>query len=279
MVTKENHLNPITSFIKRHPQVTFWGIAWSTSFFGFYMRALYPSDLWLFFIYGSFLGGALVTAIADGPSGLKTYFSRIARWRVGLKWIAIALFLPLALRLVAFSLNIASGAKMSTNFQLPGWANLIFGFLFILIIVSLGEEPGFRGFALPRLLVGRSALSAALILGVMHTIWHLPLFVTGEDSLIIVPIIISGSILNTWLFNRTNGSVFISMFLHASVNLWVDVFNPLFSSADAVRQTIWLAVAYVAIAILLPILTGKELGRRSEGAMGAKVVEQPMVAD
>jgi membrane protease YdiL (CAAX protease family) len=191
----------------------------------------------------------------------------------------MALFIPLVLRLVAFGLNIASGAQVSTNIQWPGWADLVFGFLFILIIVSLGEEPGFRGFALPRLLVGRSALSAALILGVLHTIWHLPLFVTGEASLIIIPIIISGSILNTWLFNRTNGSVFIAMLLHASVNLWVEVFNPLFSPADAVQQTIWLAVAYLAIVILLPILTGKELGHKPEAAIEAKVAEQLMLAD
>ena len=272
-------MNPITAFIKRHPQITFWGIAWSTSFFGFYMRALYPSDLWLFFIYGSFLGGALVTGIADGREGLKTYFSRIVRWRVGIKWLIIALFTPLVLRLIASGLTIATGAKIVENAQLPGLGDAVFGFLFILIVVALGEEPGFRGFALPRLLEGRSALSASLILGVLHTIWHLPLFITGEDAAIPTTlIIISGAILNTWLFNKTNGSVFIAMFLHASVNLWVDVFNPFFSPADVQKLTVWLAVAFVAMGILLPLLTGKELGRKTDTAKDTLAAEQPAIA-
>ena len=273
-------MNSITSFIKRHPQITFWGIAWSTSFFGFYMRALYPSDLWLFFIYGSFLGGALVTGIADGREGLKTYFSRIVRWRVGIKWLIIALFTPLVLRLIASGLTIATGAKIVENAQLPGLGDAVFGFLFILIVVALGEEPGFRGFALPRLLEGRSALSASLILGVLHTIWHLPLFITGEDAAIPTTlIIISGAILNTWLFNKTNGSVFIAMFLHASVNLWVDVFNPFFSAADVQKLTVWLAVAFVAMGILLPLLTGKELGRKTDTAKDTLAAEQPAMAN
>jgi membrane protease YdiL (CAAX protease family) len=272
-------MNPITSFIKRHPQVTFWGIAWSTSFFGFYMRALYPSELWLFFIYGSFLGGALVTGIADGQEGLKTYFSRIVRWRVGIKWLVIALLTPLVLRLAAFGLNVATGAEILADVQLPGLGDVIFGFLFILIVIALGEEPGFRGFALPRLLEGRSALSASLILGVLHTIWHLPLFITGEDAAIpTTMIVISGAILNTWLFNKTNGSVFIAMFLHASVNLWVGVFNPFFSATDVQKVTVWLAVAYVVMAILLSIFAGRELGRKPEAALDT-IAAQPTAAD
>ncbi len=269
-------MNAVTSVIKRYPQVTFWLIAWSTSFFGFYMRSLYPSDLWLFFIYGSCLGGALVSGIADGRGGLKTYLKRIVRVRVGFQWYAVALLLPLVLRFAALGLNLAAGAELSKNVALPGLGDLVFGFLFILIVVALGEEPGFRGFALPRLMIGRSALLASLILGVLHAIWHLPLFITGEDSLAIIPIIIAGAVLNTWLFNRTNGSVFIAMFLHASLNLWVDVFNPLFSEADAAKMTIWLAVAFVVMAVVLTIYTGTELGRRPVEAAEAGAAGQPV---
>jgi membrane protease YdiL (CAAX protease family) len=271
-------MNPITSFVKRYPQGTFWGIVWSANFLGWYMASKYPSDLWLLGISAVFLTGILVTAIADGRAGLKTYFSRIVRWRVGLKWYAVALFLPLVLRLAAFGLNLASGATLSTNIQMAGWSELMAGFLFIFFTIALFEEPGFRGFALPRLLVGRSALAASLILGVLHTIWHLPNFVTGDDAPIIALIIISGAVLNTWLFNNTNGSVFMAMLLHASVNLWAEIFNPFFSGADAERQTIWLAVGFAVVAILLPLLTGRELGRKAEPAMPPVASDQPAVA-
>ncbi len=268
-------MNAVTAVIKRHPQITFWLIAWSTSFFGFYMRAIHPSELWLFFIYGSCLGGALVSGIADGRAGLKTYLKRIVRWRVGVRWYAIALLLPLLLRLIAFGLNIAAGAKITAGAKLPDIGELVFGFFFILIVIALGEEPGFRGFALPRLMIGRSALLASVILGVLHTIWHIPLFITGEDSPVVILIIISGAVLNTWLFNRTNGSVFIAMFLHASVNLWVGVFNPFFSRADPARLNIWLAAAYVVMAVAIPLFTGPELGRKRETTGEVKAMDQP----
>jgi membrane protease YdiL (CAAX protease family) len=198
-------MKPITSFIKRYPQGVFWGIAWLTFAFGWYMVKTQSSELWQLLIMGSFLGGALVTGIADGRSGLKTYFSRIVRWRVGIQWYAVALLLPLLLRLAAFGLNIVSGAKILPNIQWPSFGDLLADFLLILLVIALGEEPGFRGFALPRLLRGRTALMASLILGVLHTIWHAPVFITGDDPFITTTlIIISGAILNTWLFNNTN---------------------------------------------------------------------------
>jgi len=269
-------MNPIISFIKRHPQISFWLMAWSSGYFAFIMNAKYPDGPWMFFLYGTFLGGALVTGIADGRGSLKEYFSRIVRWRVGIQWYAIALFTPLVLRLVAFGLNIAFGAEMVMEFHWPAGSELLLGFLWPSFLgIALAEESGFRGFALPRLLVGRSAFAASLILGVLHAIWHLPLFISGEDPIIVILIIISGAVLNTWLFNKTNGSVLIAMLLHASVDIMVGIFNPLFSGADAVRQTNLLAVAFVVMAILLPLLTGKELGRKPEAALDTMAADQP----
>jgi hypothetical protein len=64
-------MNPITSFIKRHPQITFWGIAYLIAGVGFPLSMMYPSELWGFVIWGITLGGALVTRIVDGKAGLK----------------------------------------------------------------------------------------------------------------------------------------------------------------------------------------------------------------
>jgi membrane protease YdiL (CAAX protease family) len=274
---KEKTMNPITSFIKRYPQATFWAIAWFTWFLGWYLLSLYPSDLWALFMYGPFLTGILVTAIADGRSGLRTYFSRMVRWRVGIQWYAVALFLPPVIRLAAAGLNILSGASMPVNIQLPPWTDLIAGFLFpSFFLVALGEEPGFRGFALPRLLVGRSALSASLTLGVLHAIWHIPVIIFGGDTPLVVVIVISGAVINTWLFNNTNGSVLMAMLLHASIDLMVGIFNPWFTGADAERHVVMQVVVFVAVGVLLPILTGKELGRKPEASMEGMAVDQPL---
>lgn len=272
-------MSSITSIIKRYPQAAFWIIACSTFLIGNLL-----GGIWFLLIYGSFLGGLLVTAIADGKSGVKTYFSRIVRWRVGIQWYAVALLITPTLYLAAAGLNVVSGAKLSTSLQWPPLTDILVAAIWPAFLgISLAEEPGFRGFALPRLLVGRSAIAAALILGVLHAIWHIPTFFGGEliPILSTVLIIISGAVINTWLFNHTNGSVLLAMLLHTSIDIVsgdIGLLRPLFLGADAERQVIWLAVAYVAAAVLLPLLTGKELGRKPEPARERIAASRPLAA-
>jgi len=283
-------MNPITSFIKRRPQVTFWSIAITTFFVSAFLSDV---GLWGLLIYGTALAGALVTGVVDGRSGLKTYFSRIIRWRVGLIWYAVALLLPLVLNLLAFGLNIASGAALPTNLQWPAWTAILAAFFWPgLLAIALAEEPGFTGFALPRFLVGRTALAAALIVGLLRTLWHLPFFIgmLSEGYFIgilnLALIVISGSVFFTWLFNNTNGSVLIAMLLHASIDVFGGdggplTFGPLFSGfseADMVRQDIFEPIVFVAAAVLIIVLTKFTLGRKSEATM-TMTANQPTAAD
>ncbi len=98
----------------------------------------------------------------------------------------------------------------------------------------LQEETGWRGFMLPRLQANRSALSAALLLGVVWGLWHIPMYFvpgTGQSETIsggTSPAFAIGafvvwtmglSVLFTWLFNQTRGSLLVVMLFHASVNL------------------------------------------------------------
>jgi membrane protease YdiL (CAAX protease family) len=259
----------ITTVFRRHPQPIFWAIAWSTSCVGWYMNARYPSLLWAFMIWGPLVGGALVTAIADGPLATRVYFSRIVRWRVGWRWYLVALCLPLAIRLAALGLTLLSGATLATNAPLPAGPDLVFEVIFYVFFVALGEEPGFRGFALPRFMVGRSALAASLIVGVLHAIWHVPLFLFGGESAVTtVPIVIAGSVLFTWLFNNTGGSVLLAMILHASVDISLLFFAPLVTDTGASVQMTWLVVVFLATAALLVARYGRELGRRPDAVTG-----------
>ena len=237
-------MNAIASFIKRYPQAVFWGIAYVLNWGGWIMYMLYPSDLWQLLIWGVALGGLFVTAVADGRSGVKVFLSRIVRWRVHIKWYAVALLLPLAVRLTAFGLNLLTGAQMATSFTFPPWQDFLAAFLFIFFTISLGEEPGFRGFSLPRFMTARTAVMASLIVGVLHAIWHLPLFVFGGDPPIIFLLVIFGSFIFTWLFNNTKGSVLLVMLFHASVDVWTPIFNPLFTGAEAMRQTYLMIAVY-----------------------------------
>lgn len=271
-------MNSINSFIKRHPQAVFWAIAWSTFFFGYAMYVQTENEAWQFGILATFLSGALVAGVADGRSGLKTYLGRIVRWRVPLKWYGVAIFLPLCLRLVAFGLTVASGKEIVAN-PTWNWGDIVFELILVFCVVALGEEPAFRGFALPRLMNRHHALKASLILGILHVVWHLPLFLTGDDSPMVILIIMAGAIINTWLFNNTGGSVLLNMIMHTSVNFWVGIFNPLFSEADAASQTVYLMIGYVTAALIITLLAGKGLGRKSESELEPATAESQLAVN
>jgi len=264
-------MKPSTDAVKRHPLVTFFALSYATFYFAMGMRELFPTDLWFLFIYGTFVAALLVSSIQGGPSARRELLSRMTRWRVGWYWYAIALGFPIALRLIAFGANLALEAPTPSASQLDAWPDMIASFLFTLIIVAVGEEPGFRGFALTRMLQGRSALSAALWMGVLVSGWHLPLFVTGNDPPTIIPVIIGGAVMITWVYINTNGSVLLTMLIHASVGATPEFFNELSDGKYETQQTVLLAIAYcvmaaVLVAVLGPSLKGRRLSPESATA-------------
>jgi len=118
----------------------------------------------------------------------------------------------------------------------------------------LGEELGWRGYALPRLMVGRSALSAAVILGLIWGAWHLPaFFMSGmpQSRIAIVPFMIGSvavSILMTWVYNSTGGSVLMTILMHL-------MFNVSTGQADAFLRLISI-VSVSATAIIIVAVEG-----------------------
>jgi membrane protease YdiL (CAAX protease family) len=255
-------MHSIAALVKRYPLVTFFGIVYATSFIGGYLSERYPSDLWAVFVYGPLIGAFIVTAIDEGRAGLKAWLSRIVRWRVGIPWYLVALLLPVLLRLVAYGANLFLGAAPPTGEQLAAWPDVLPQALFILLFIALAEEPGFRGFALQRMLGTRPALAASLIVGALATVWHLPLFLNGSEPLIIIPIILAGAVLLGWVYVNTNGSVLLAMLMHTSVNTAGMYFDSLFAGADLARQTWLLSGAYVLAALILVAVTGAGLARK-----------------
>ena len=199
---------------------------------------------------GPLLAALLVAGIAQGWPGVRELLGRIARVRFGLKWYAVLFALPALLLAAAVGIMGAFGAVR----MLPGaaeWREVPERFLFILLFVGLGEEPGWRGFALPRLQERRTPLAASLILAPIWALWHLPLFGTEFPAPIIPAFLISltgATLLQTWLFNRTKGSVFAQMLLHATVNavgaglIFPILKGPAFVQFWYVYSILWLAV-------------------------------------
>ena len=128
-------------------------------------------------------------------------------------------------------------------------------FATVLLIPGVGgawEEPGWRGYAVPRLQSGRTALRAALILGFLVAGWHLPLIMAGQVSWTDIILIIGAVIVFNWLFNNARGSVLIIMLAHASNNtVWSTLTSKVVAEPDFARQAVLQAVVWCAAAVIV----------------------------
>jgi membrane protease YdiL (CAAX protease family) len=247
------------SSVRRHPLITFFVLAYALSWWPWILYALdlSPQPIAGF---GPFLAAIVVLAITRSKTGVVALLRRMVRWRVAPVWYAVALLLPLAITVIAAMLNVLLGAQGASSADLGGWPSLIPTFFILLLVPGLGgawEEPGWRGYALPRLQTGRSALVASLMLGVLWALWHLPLMVVGEVNWSDLVLVIAVSVVFAWVFNNASGSVLIVMLMHAMNNtISGNFFGPMFSGADSVRQSWLLAALWCAVAIVLIVVAG-----------------------
>jgi uncharacterized protein len=204
------------SLVRRHPLITFFVLTYAIT--------------WVFVPFGSFgafgplIAALIVIPLTQGVAGLKELGLRMIRWRVRWYWYVVAIGIPLGVVLLTVGLNVALGASAPSLVQLSSVSTILLVFAVRLLNPvdgALGEEPGWRGFALPGLQSTLSPLVATLILGVLVTGWHVPLLFLEEG---LQPSIIVGFLLGTvavtfwyaWLFNHTGGSVLITIVSHAA---------------------------------------------------------------
>ncbi len=129
------------------------------------------------------------------------------------------------------------------------------------------EEPGWRGFALPKMQKRfMSPLNANLLLGLLVTLWHLPLIPSGEYAWIYIPGTMAVTILFGWVYNATGGSVLLTIIMHAAEPvLWVS-----FTGVDETRAMGLLVLVYVVTATIVVLLAGKNLGLKESTPIQAQ---------
>ena len=173
--------------------------------------------------FGPLIAAALVTwAVGDD---LRAWAAQIIDWRVAPRWYLIAVGLPLMITIGGVGTGLVlAGASLDLSVlaqRLP-----VFPVIFLVTVLVGGgqEEPGWRGFALPRLQANYSALTASLIIGGVWAVWHLPLFLMDaprnqSGNFLLYALLVMGfSIILTWCYNSTGGSVLLAMILHAGMN-------------------------------------------------------------
>jgi uncharacterized protein len=256
----------LRSYVRRHPLIWFAVLSIALSWWAWplYSLGLIPVPVASF---GPFLAALIVLGVTEGRSGIVGLLRRMGRWRVGAVWYLVALALPVALSAAAVMINIALGAQADLSMAAINWVGILPVFAMALLIPGFGgawEEPGWRGYAVPRLQSGRTALRAALILGLLIAGWHLPLIVVGQVSWTDIIQIMGAVIVFNWLLNNARGSVLIIMLSHAMNNtVWSTLTSKAVAEPDLAQQAVLQAAAWCATAVILVILTGPaDLSRR-----------------
>lgn len=242
------------SWVQQHRLTTFFALAYLVGWgpWPFAATGLLPDQI-SFFPFGPLVAAVVVIGLADGRPGYRLLGSRLLRWRVGWVWYVVALGLPVVLVLVTGVVNAWFGAP-APDFSAIVWSDVLLLLAFRLIDVTdgaAGEEPGWRGFALPHLQSRLSPLASAGVLGILAAGWHFPLVML--DSL--APIGLASSVVITfiyvWLFNRTDGSLLMALLFHASQGALT--FGMLgFTGADADRvPVVYFGVLVVAVTVII----------------------------
>ena len=266
----------LQSRVRRHPLIWFAVLAFVLSWWAWplYFLGLLPVPIASF---GPFLAAVAVLAVTEGKSGLVELLRRMGRWRVGAGWYLVALAIPVALSAVAVAMNMAMGAEVGPLIGGIDWLGVLPAFALALLIPGFGgawEEPGWRGYAVPRLQEGRTALNAALILGVLIAAWHLPLIIVGDVSWTDVIQIMGAVIIFNWMFNNARGSVLIIMVSHAMNNtVWGTLTSKVVAEPDLARQAVLQAVVWCLTALIVVVVTGpSHLSSRHTRQMASPIV-------
>ncbi len=249
----------MAALIRRHPLAAFFVIAfaltWATVPFGVFMAA------------GPFVAALIVTGMVDGRAGLRELRSRMLRWRVGLRWYAAAILIPVGVALATGGLNVALGASHSpfAKIELSALVLLFAMRLVVPLFAPIGEEPGWRGFALPRLQAERSPLVSTLILGIVVALWHLPLiFLTEEHfSPMFLVATVAVTFFYSWIFNHTRGSVFMTIVAHAAEGVLAGAFigKDGFVGASGTRFAVLYTAGWCVVALAL-VVFDREMWRK-----------------
>ena len=233
----------MSAWVKRHPLVAYFVLAFAGTWLCFAPILLSQRGLGLitlpdasafvlFFLAtytGPLLSAFVLTGVIDGKAAVRQLLGRIVQWRVGVRWYLLVIIgYPVIFLLGA---SVALGMEPLNSLILK-WPMIFTVYLSAvpigLLLPSLGEETGWRGFALPRLQQQYGPLLGSLILGTLHGVWHLPAyFIPGAilpgafDPTVFVAntlAIVASTIVWTWLFNNANESILFAMFVHSTSN-------------------------------------------------------------
>jgi membrane protease YdiL (CAAX protease family) len=272
----------MAQLLRRHPFVTFVVLVYGFTWVIWVPRAMgnVPFLVGRAWTWAPAVAALVAAGILGGRVALRELGSRLVRWRVGWQWYGVVILGPAIFSLVVAGIYTLLGGSWALAVPASlGETPLALLPLFLVIYIltdGIGEELAWRGFGLPLLLERYTALVASLGLGLVWAVWHLPLLWTEGAAMYHQPIwlpivdITAKSVLFTWVFLHTRGSVLIAVLLHASMNLFL--VSPSQSSSGDLALPLLAAVAKWILVLVLLVIAGPALvGRRSGTAAEARM--------
>jgi membrane protease YdiL (CAAX protease family) len=266
-------MNQSSSFLKLHSLIIgillMFALTWPIDLANSGVLPIqFPFIVALFLGWGFVLAAVIMTWLTLGRPAVVTLLRRYLLWRVGWEWYLVAFLLVPILLLLGVILNAAitqtpPDFSASMAYQIfRGAANLSLFIppFFLIDLLTNGEEIGWRGYILPRLQVRHGALISSLIIGVIWGFWHLPKYLPDLDLVAFgwfMVHIMAFSVLLTWLYNNTKGSLLLVTICHASSNtagLFLPVDN--LPASPEMGAYILFASLEVAAAVVVAVYAG-----------------------
>ena len=168
-------------------------------------------------IFGPLVAATYLSFKAGGRDGVRALYESLLAWRVSPKWYVYALFVPAVLLSTILGLMNLAGRQGDWYF-LPAVPQIV-----SMLVISVAEETGWRGYAFPRLAAKYGAFVGSVILGVCWTVWHIPMFLAVNVSMSLLPVMlllfVGGSLFYAWLYRGSGGSLLIAVLAHAGAHL------------------------------------------------------------
>jgi membrane protease YdiL (CAAX protease family) len=296
----------IKVFINRYPVLAYYTFVFAISLGGGFLvmapgglpgseeqvAQLFPLAFLLLYA-GPVVSGPLLAALVWGQAGFADLISRLIRWRVGLRWYAVALLtIPILMAAAYLPLSIISpgflprllasadgGTPLLAAFGIAAnhkAAMVLAGFM-VGTIFGFLEELGWTGFAIPALKRDHGILSTGLIVGILWGVWHVPItfWSTGDPSgnlslnlflptfVFYLAVLPAYRVLMVWVYDRTE-SLLLAILMHASlIASTLVIFAPVQTGGTALviywlvlAAALWIVVAAVAV------ISGRRLGNK-----------------
>jgi uncharacterized protein len=262
-------MNSVITFIKRTPLTAYFALtfAFTWAILGLAVLAaqgmitlpLPAAVLITIATLGPAVAAVLVVGAEGGRNGVRALLAQAGRWRVKPIWYAVALLGPALVMLAAFLLWRVLGGPSLSPPPLNAWISVPI-LVVVLLIPALFEEIGWRGLALPRLQSRYGTLGASLIIGAAWAVWHLPIWFIPEAEFSSLPFPIFAaftvaiSVLFTWLYNGSGGSVLLPALAHAAINAMPLPWNTAVFLLPEAERGLHLQIPVTAVLVVLAVL-------------------------